>query len=154
MASPTKCTWVWVDSGSWWRTGRPVMPRFMGSQRVRYDERLNWTEPIKSKKKKKKRIVKYLCCTLETNILLYANYNSIKVKYIKFLKSYFKKYSILYIESSESRLWYAVKYTRLITRIDKTKSDLITERNFFFSQWIFPSFLSICPRQGSSFTSG
>ena len=23
MASPTHCTWVWVDSGSWWWTGRP-----------------------------------------------------------------------------------------------------------------------------------
>ena len=25
MASPTQWTWVWVDSGSWWWTGRPVM---------------------------------------------------------------------------------------------------------------------------------
>ena len=24
MASPTQRTWVWVDSGSWWWTGRPV----------------------------------------------------------------------------------------------------------------------------------
>ena len=23
MASPTRWTWVWVNSGSWWRTGRP-----------------------------------------------------------------------------------------------------------------------------------
>ena len=23
MASPTRWTWVWVDSGSWWRTGKP-----------------------------------------------------------------------------------------------------------------------------------
>ena len=23
MASPTQWTWVWVDSGSWWWTGRP-----------------------------------------------------------------------------------------------------------------------------------
>ena len=23
MASPTQCTWVWVDSRSWWWTGRP-----------------------------------------------------------------------------------------------------------------------------------
>ena len=23
MASPTQWTWVWVNSGSWWRTGRP-----------------------------------------------------------------------------------------------------------------------------------
>ena len=40
MASPTQWTWVWVDSGSWWWTGRPGVLRFMGSQRVRHD----WTE--------------------------------------------------------------------------------------------------------------
>ena len=37
MASPTQWTWVWVDSGSWWWTGRPSMLWFMGSQRVRHD---------------------------------------------------------------------------------------------------------------------
>ena len=30
-------TWVWVDSGSWWWTGRPGVLRFMGSQRVGHD---------------------------------------------------------------------------------------------------------------------
>ena len=34
MASPTRWTWVWVDSGSWWWTGRPGVLQFMGSQRV------------------------------------------------------------------------------------------------------------------------
>ena len=45
MSSPTQWTWVWVDSGSWWWTGRPGMLRFMGSQRVRHDwvNELNWT---------------------------------------------------------------------------------------------------------------
>ena len=44
MASPTRCTWVWVNSGSWGWTGRPCMLRFMGSQRVGYDwaTELNW----------------------------------------------------------------------------------------------------------------
>ena len=37
MASPTRWTWVWVNSGSWWCTGRPGVLRFMGSQRVRHD---------------------------------------------------------------------------------------------------------------------
>ena len=46
MASLTWCTWVWVNSGSWWWTGRPVVLRFMGSQRVVHDwaTELNWTE--------------------------------------------------------------------------------------------------------------
>jgi len=45
MASPSRWTWVWVNSGSWWWTGRPGMLRFMGSQRVRHDwaTELNWT---------------------------------------------------------------------------------------------------------------
>ena len=44
MISPTQWTWVWVNSGSWWWTGRPGMLRFMGSQRVRHDwaTKLNW----------------------------------------------------------------------------------------------------------------
>ena len=29
--------WVWVNSGSWWWTGRPGMLWSMGSQRVRHD---------------------------------------------------------------------------------------------------------------------
>ena len=30
MASPTRWTWVWVNSGSWWWTGRPGVLWFMG----------------------------------------------------------------------------------------------------------------------------
>ena len=37
MASLTRWTWVWVNSGSWWWTGRLGMLRFMGSQRVGHD---------------------------------------------------------------------------------------------------------------------
>ena len=36
-ASPTQGTWVWIDSGSWWRTGRPGMLWFTGWQRVGHD---------------------------------------------------------------------------------------------------------------------
>ena len=46
MASPTQWTWVWVNSGSWWWTGRPGVLQSMESQRVRHDwaTELNWTE--------------------------------------------------------------------------------------------------------------
>ena len=37
MASLTQWTWVWVNSGSWWWTGRPSVLQFMGLQRVRHD---------------------------------------------------------------------------------------------------------------------
>ena len=49
MASPTRWTWVWVNSGSWWWTGRPGMLRFMGSQsRTQLSNwtELNWAEGI------------------------------------------------------------------------------------------------------------
>ena len=48
MASATQWTWVWVNSGSWWWTGRPGMLWFMGSQRVRgnWATELNWTESM------------------------------------------------------------------------------------------------------------
>ena len=48
MASPTWWTWVWVNSGSWWWTGRPGVLRFMGSQRVGHDwaTELNWMRTI------------------------------------------------------------------------------------------------------------
>ena len=46
MASPTQWTWVWVNSGSWWWTGRPGMLCSMGLQRVRHHwaTELNWTD--------------------------------------------------------------------------------------------------------------
>ena len=44
MASLTRWMWVWMNSGSWWWTGRPGVLRFMGLQRVRHDwaTELNW----------------------------------------------------------------------------------------------------------------
>ena len=43
MASPTRWTWVWVNFGSWWWTGRPGVLRFMGSQTVGHD----WVTELK-----------------------------------------------------------------------------------------------------------
>ena len=37
MASPTQWTWVWANSGSYWRTGKPGVLQSTGSQRVRHD---------------------------------------------------------------------------------------------------------------------
>ena len=49
MASLTQWTWVSVNSGSWWWTGRPDMLQSMESQRVGHD----WRTELKQKKKKK-----------------------------------------------------------------------------------------------------
>ena len=45
MVSLTQWIWVWVNSGSWWWTGRPGVLQFMGLQRVGHDwvTELNWT---------------------------------------------------------------------------------------------------------------
>ena len=45
MASPTRWTWVSVNSGSCWWTGRPGVLRSMGSQRVGHDW-ANWTKLV------------------------------------------------------------------------------------------------------------
>ena len=42
MALLIQCRWVWANSGSWWRTGRPSVLQSMGSQRVGHNS--NWTE--------------------------------------------------------------------------------------------------------------
>ena len=46
MPSRAQWTWVWVNSGSWWWTGRCGVLRFMGSQRVERDwvTELNWNK--------------------------------------------------------------------------------------------------------------
>ena len=41
MASLTQWTWVWVNPGSWWWTGRPGMLQSIESDMT---EQLNWTE--------------------------------------------------------------------------------------------------------------
>ena len=37
MASPTRWTWVWESSKSWWWTGKPGVLKSLRSQRVRHD---------------------------------------------------------------------------------------------------------------------
>ena len=48
MASPTQWTRIWVNSGSWWWTGKPGMLQSMESQRVRHNwvTELYWTEQL------------------------------------------------------------------------------------------------------------
>ena len=47
MASLTQWTWVWVNSGSWWWTGRPGVLQCIGLQRVGHGwaTELNWIFP-------------------------------------------------------------------------------------------------------------
>ena len=45
MASLSRWTWVWVNSRSWWWTGKPGVLQSMGLQRVGHDwaTELNWS---------------------------------------------------------------------------------------------------------------
>ena len=61
MASPTQWTWVWVNSGSWWWTGRPGVLWFMGSQRVGHD----WATELNWYKFKRRFLLKY-CVAIMT----------------------------------------------------------------------------------------
>ena len=49
MASPTRWTWVCVNSRIWWWIGRPGVLQSMGSHQVRHDwvAELNWTKESK-----------------------------------------------------------------------------------------------------------
>ena len=78
MASRTQWTWVWVNSGSYWWTGRPGVLRFMGLQRVGHD----WATELKWKLKKLKLQKRMLCpnyqlkrngVTINLDILSYCN---------------------------------------------------------------------------------
>ena len=69
MASPTPWTWVWVNSGSWWWTGRPGVLWFMGSQRVGHDWATDliwsdvWVWQLDYKETKCQRVDAFeLCC--------------------------------------------------------------------------------------------
>ena len=67
MASPTQWTWVWVNSGRWWWTGRPGVLQSMGSQRARHD----WvTEPTELTKPTE---VCYICSCLMCTIGLWGS---------------------------------------------------------------------------------
>ena len=55
MVSLTQWTWVWVNSGSWWWTGKPGMLQSMGSQRVRHD----WVTELKELRKGSNKLAHY-----------------------------------------------------------------------------------------------
>ena len=61
MASPTQWTWVWVNSRSWWWTGRPGMLQSMRLQRVGcyWATELKWTHAGKDWRQEEKGTTEY-----------------------------------------------------------------------------------------------
>ena len=74
MASRTWWMWVWVNSGSWWWTGRPVVLRFMGSWRVGHDwaTELNWTE-LRLQSTRLQRVRKDLAAEQQQSLILFPS---------------------------------------------------------------------------------
>ena len=64
VASLTRWMCVWVNSGSWWWTGRPGVLQFMGSQRIGHDwvTELNWIDVLWAS---------YSMCQFQTSLLNY-----------------------------------------------------------------------------------
>ena len=46
MASPTQWTWIWANSGRWWRTGKLGMLQSMVFRRVRHDWGTEQQQPV------------------------------------------------------------------------------------------------------------
>ena len=65
MASPTRWTWVWISSRSWWWTGKPGVLQSKGSQRVRHD----WVTELKWSVR-----VCLAQCLAPTEHVMHANY--------------------------------------------------------------------------------
>ena len=69
MASRTQWTWVWVNSGRWWWTGRPDVLRFMGLQRVGH----NWATTEQNWINKHSEVSGYKINTQISPAFLYTN---------------------------------------------------------------------------------
>ena len=67
MASPNQWAWVWVNSRSWWWTGRPGILQSMRSQRVgpNWAAELNWTDISKSTFMLWQNISSKILCTIK-----------------------------------------------------------------------------------------
>ena len=77
MASLTQWTWVWVNSRSWWWTGRLGVLWLMGSQRVGHNwaTELNWSEFIISFKHTMKWFCTFIYYTKFKVIIKYRLYS-------------------------------------------------------------------------------
>ena len=123
MASPTRWTWVWVNSGSWWWIGRPGVLQFMGSQRFRHNwaTELNWTD------------LNYWC-NLLINICSFYNLFSF------FLRS-LSQSLVLWLNIFNG-LNYFLKYIHISTFTNKILFDSALLFIFNFSLWPLESTLS------------
>ena len=124
MASPTQWTWVWVNSGSWWWTGRPGVLRFMGSQRVGHDwaTEVNWKQPLQ-----------YNSWQFLTIIILKFLFNGVhRIKFLKNkrenFKSFLKFWNIFHLFSqSNPKVWdnFSVEWRNIMIFFVESMDSLV-----------------------------
>ena len=84
MASLTWWMWVWVNSRSWWWTGRPGVLWFMGSQRVGHDwvTELNWSELIYLRFKRPNEQKFHSCSSFSPSHMFFSKFYHLSPKLI------------------------------------------------------------------------
>jgi len=126
MASPSRWTWVWASSRSWWWTGKPGMLHSVGSKRVGHDWAAELTEPVCQ-------MVKNLPAMQETRVQSLGQKDSLEKK--------MATHSIFLLENFIDRgVWQCAvhKVTQSGTRV-KWLSTLLSMHEyyylFFFILW-------------------
>ena len=99
--------WVWVNSRSWWWTGRPGVLQFMGSQRVGHDwaNELHWTD---LNWKQYLAVISTTFSSLFTllwSVAFITSNNGTDGKYTIGLNMYDRRTPFLYFESWQQMLW-------------------------------------------------
>ena len=117
MASPTWCTWVWVNSGSSWWTRRPGVLWFMGLQRVGHDwtTELNWTKSFTHKRLKNVACRKQPTLNFDYNkSVFYCKMRSSDQKNLKKKNGYKPGLSIylLYRDSADTMICVCFKFVK------------------------------------------
>ena len=122
MVSQTRWTWVWVNSGRWWWTGRPGMLRFMGSQRVGHNgvNELNWTElkllrACKWLQSKKEYVISLKTCDAlnpKRTWFVHINMYSIIHRYVQGL--FYLKGLFVFFLNNNPFPWHCLFYSSLI----------------------------------------
>ena len=138
MASPTQWTWVWVNSGSWWWTGRPSVLQSMGSQRVGHDwaTELDWTE-LKEHRKGTRNIFVPQQFRETTPRAIWFSHNKV-----------FHLTLVLYFPSTQSlkeRTWWGQRKNDWVGTGDKHHSILYLEPHCILSN--FPTDKVLLPYQ-------
>ena len=112
MISLTQWMWVWVNSGSWWWTGRPGMLQFMGSQGVGHDwiTELNWcrVKRLKSKTmvRNVSRLEQVLLCIVDHHLSASGGWISCNETYSAlFPRDIYLLYSKLIASQNDGKHW-------------------------------------------------